>query len=211
MSPPSISLSLSLPRFYLYFQFSQRTSIDILARFLLERTISERILLSSSFLSLSLRPSELAKLRGDQISSIGGDGISRPSAIIPGIEAWLWPMSQADLEASLIRGVRIRVLPGKKKGTTRKERRKNADIYTYALHTAREQRCISIPSIDFRHRWTKKPKLGHRSLLSLSPHREIYLSVSNDISLSRWLQLASELIGEETASSTSEIVASIVS
>lgn len=86
-------------------------------------------------------------------------------------------MSQADLEASLIRGVRIRVLPGKKKGTTRKERRKNADIYTYALHTAREQRCISIPSIDFRHRWTKKPKLGHRSLLSLSPHREIYLSV----------------------------------
>ena len=119
-------------------------------------------------------------------------------------------MSQADLEASLIRGVRIRVLPGKKK-KERNEEKTPIYIYTYALHTAREQRCISIPSIDFRHRWTKKPKLGHRSLLSLSPHREIYLSVSSDISLSRWLQLASELIGEETASSTSEIVASIVS
>lgn len=34
---------------------------------------------------------------------------------------------------------------------------------------------------------------------------------TSDISLSRWLQLARELIGEETASSTSEIVASIVS
>lgn len=98
---------------------------------------------SSLYPSLFLSPLPIPKTAGRQISSIGGDGISRPSAIIPGIEASLWAMSQADLEASLIRGVRIRVLPVKKKGTKKK------NIYICS-HTGREQRC-SIPSIDFRH------------------------------------------------------------